>query len=244
MKNKRFLYALLILFAINFACVKEVCVIEIDDIIVDNVDNNDISYKTSTLKFEAKVGSSTATSSSHSLRALYTPDTVALPEGRYVHIYVYDEGVTPLTGVPVNFAIYTATSAGVLSPLSSSYELTLDSVTYNLYALSEYNNSSDRTTSNVNSNMQGGEKTGLSKERDYLWWKQENVVVSDESTTSIGMLFNHICTKIQFNFTATTGDTLTYLGSGTLTGQLFLAYSLTFLLFIDSNDYTMLLKDS
>ena len=104
--------------------------------------------------------------SSEETRGPYTPDTINLPEGRIVHMYVYDGGYTPETGTAVNFALYKATSAGVLTPTAAQYDIKLSPGTYNFYALSEFNNASDKTPPFSNANGANGEKTNLSNELD------------------------------------------------------------------------------
>ena len=121
-------------------------------------------------------------------KGAYTPDTIALPEGRVIHIYIYDGDKTPLTGIPISGAIYSATSAGIIAPINDQYIINLKPGTYNFYALSEFNHDSDKTPPFVNSNGEGGLKKGLADNLDYLWWAAEGIVISDNESTTIQML--------------------------------------------------------
>ena len=177
----------------------------IEDYIPD-IDNNSDTTKYK-IYFTASVYSSN--NQSISTRGAYTPDTVALPEGRVVHIYIYDGDKTPITGIPITFSMLQATADGVIEPTNSEYDIKLSPGTYNFYALSEFNNSSDKTPTFVNSNGAGGLKKGLYNNLDYLWWSYEGLIVSDNESSNVNMLFKHISTNIQLNFEATDGGTIT-----------------------------------
>ena len=151
-----------------------------------------------------------------STRGAYTPDTIALPKGRVIHIYIYDGDKTPITGIPCAFALLQATTNGVIEPINSEYDIKLSPGTYNFYALSEFNNSSDKTPTFVNSNGAGGLKKGLYNNLDYLWWSHEGITVSDNESSNVNMLFKHISTNIQLNFYASSGHTITDLNDATI----------------------------
>ena len=147
-------------------------------------------------------------------RAAYTPDTVPIPSGRYIHMYIYDGSETPLTGMPINFAIFQSTSPGYINPEDASYNIKLEPGTYNIYAISEFNNSSDKTPSFVNSSEKGGELIGLSNDLDYLWWSKEKLVITEDQTTKVQIIFNRISTQIQINLYAEEGYEIAEIGSG------------------------------
>lgn len=142
-------------------------------------------------------------------RGAYTPDTIPLPENRVIHIYIYDGEYTPITGTPINFVIYSSTSAGIVAPTSAQYDINLDPGTYNFYALTELNHDSDKTPPFLYSDGTDGLKYMLSDNLDYLWWGYEGIVISDNESTNVNMQFQHICTQIQVTFIAASGHTIT-----------------------------------
>ncbi len=140
----------------------------------------------------------------------YVSYNIPLPIGRYIHIYVYKYGSTPLNSAPLKFGLYKCVSEGVISPTSSQYAITLAPGRYNFYALSELNNDSDKTPSFVNSTGYGGVKTGLSNGLDYLWWSSTGVRVTGTSSPDLSILFKQISSQIQLNFIASSGTTFTF----------------------------------
>lgn len=161
-------------------------------------------------------------------KGVYTPDTLDLPKGRYVHLYVYDEGETPETALPVNFGIYTAREAGVLAPLAAMYDLSLKPGTYDFYAISEMNNSSDKTPPFADPDDPGGIMCCLDNGLDYLWWSATGVEVEADEPTALQMVFDHVNTLIQINMHAAEGHTVDTIYQVTITGPLAAASILQF----------------
>ncbi|MGL5682144.1 MAG: fimbrillin family protein [Marinifilaceae bacterium] len=146
----------------------------------------------------------------------YTPDTIDFPKGRIIHVYVYKGGDTPQTATPIAFSMLISYANGLVKPMSSQYNLKLAAGVYSLYAMSEYNYLGDQTPPFVNSNGSGGLKYGLSNQCDYLWWKMENIHISQFANPPIPIVFKHICTLIQLNLHATAGNKITQIGSATI----------------------------
>ena len=95
-------------------------------------------------------------------------------------------------------------TAGYLTPIYQGVSLTAG--TYNVYAVSEFNNTSDKTPNfDVN---KSGIATTLYNELDYLWWSKTGIEVTGETPQTIPIQFNHVATKILINCEAAAGHKL------------------------------------
>ena len=144
-------------------CAGDKYYVEIDDIVSNETDST--QQKLVPLTFTASVGAKSFSELSET-KGLYTPDTIQLPKGRVVHMFIYPSGKTPLNSSPMVFSILQATYEGMITPLTGQYVIALPPGYYNLYAISELNNASDKTPPFVNGNGYGGKMTGLYNELD------------------------------------------------------------------------------
>ena len=131
--------------------------------LVPNVDKETIKQQSAFYASVAKGGNE-----SYNTRGIYTPDTMKLPKGRVIHMFLYSDYDTPITATPIGFYIYVATEDGVIEPQQPMYKISLKPGTYSLYAISEFNNASDKTPPFVNGSESGGLMNGLYNGLDYL----------------------------------------------------------------------------
>lgn len=98
--------------------------------------------------------------------------------------------------------IYRAPEDGRLSELYNTMELTEG--IYNFYATSAYDFDTDQ---GPNFNQYTGVATNLYNGVDYLWWKDENVIVKNDDQV-VPIVFNRCCAKLTFEFDAASGYVL------------------------------------
>ncbi len=208
-QNQLYTCGLFLLLLFITSCAGESYRINIEDI--PSSDKTDTT-KYYTIAFEAQVSS--VSKNEFVTRGIYTPDTIPFPVNRYVHMYIYKENITPITGTPFAFSILKSNTQGTMTPISSQYELKLPPGTYNAYAVSELNTTYNNQLTFVNSNGAGGEKVGFANSLDFLWWKQENIVVSELANEPIQVIFQQLCTHIQLNIHAGEGQKILNYYSG------------------------------
>lgn len=182
---------LLLLLALLSACAGDTVHFEISDLPKPVVPNDTTTY--GTLYFSAF---STPTNAIDSKAFLQPDDTIPLPKGRIVSIFIYDGNTTPETGQYVYYGKYTVNTPGYLTPIYNDPQLPVGQ--YNLYGVSELINSSDKTPAFNNGT---GIATDLYNGLDYLWWSQLNISVVDTTPQSIPILFEHVATRIEIEFT-------------------------------------------
>ncbi len=159
-----------------------------------NTDNNNSTGKIS-VNFSATIEDAiTAT------RASGWPEP--LPKGCYVNIYVYNVGDYPGDGNYIYMGVYRATRDGYISPQGNT--MMLEKGLYNFYATSAYNFDQPKGPQFNNTT---GIATDLYNGIDYLWWKDENVLVSKYDQT-ISILFSRCCAKLTFEMEAAYNHTL------------------------------------
>ena len=143
---------------------------DIDNTASDDSNSNPTKYYT--LSFNASVLSSSSNKYSEESKTPYNSDTVLFSTGRVIHFFVY-KGVnsSPYSNQYYFMGIYYAYENGFIKPQYSQYEILLPVGIYSIYAISEYNNPSDKTPPFSNSNGLGGEMVDLVNTLNYLWWK-------------------------------------------------------------------------
>ncbi len=204
----KILYSLLTVL-LFLSCAGETYYVNIDDI--PNWDKGDTT-RYFTVVYTARVGTNIYNESQS--KGVYTPDTIVFPANRYVHMYIYQENQTPETAQPFAFSILKSDQAGSLTPISAQYELKLPAGTYNAYAMSELNTTDNNQLTFINGNGTGGEMDGFANGLDFLWWKQENIIVSELSNAPVRVVFNQISTHIQLNVYAGEGQEIVGYYSG------------------------------
>lgn len=189
-------------------CAGEKYYVDIEDI--PNWDKGDTT-RYFTLTYTAHVGSNIYNASG---KGIYTPDTVPLPAQRTAHMYIYKAGQTPQTNTPFAFSILQSNEEGTLTPQSAQYDLKLPAGTYNAYAMSEFNTTDNNQLNFINGNGAGGLMNGFANGLDFLWWKQEDIVISDISAPIIRVVFEQVSTHIQLNIYADEGQEIITCYSG------------------------------
>ena len=127
MNAKLIKYVMLIMNCLFISCAGETYHIIIEDLPPEEIQVTDTTVYVK-LSFRAAVGGATSDGQTR------TNDTINLPVGRYVTLYIYSEGETPETGNQLRQDKYTVQTAGYLTPV---YQVTpLAEGTYNIYAVS------------------------------------------------------------------------------------------------------------
>ena len=192
---KRVIFLQIVILNIIFfaSCVKDkhyLFVEEYDDL-NPNKSQDDLAEKTYTFNFNAKINPLISISDNTLSKTVYTPDTTAVAQGRIIHIYIYKDDVTPQTGTYSQMLIYEVYTNGFIKPVSDQYKINLTAGIYSFYAISENNNSSDKTPGFVNSNGTGGEMQGMSNGCEFIWWNNEKVKLGDEYLGENIEIFNN-----------------------------------------------------
>ncbi len=197
---------LLLLLALLSACAGDTIHFEISDLPKPVEPNDTTTY--GTLYFSAFAASHYQIDS----KAFLQPDdTIPLPKGRVVSIFIYDGNTTPETGQYVYYGKYTVNTPGYLTPLYNDPQLPVGQ--YNLYGVSELNNASDKTPAFNNGT---GVATDLYNGLDYLWWSQTGVAVTAETPQTIPILFEHASSQIVIKFDVSDEYTIDTIYSATL----------------------------
>lgn len=198
---RKYIYTFIILClfsGIIFSCAGDTVYFTIEDL-PEKEDAPIDSSLNGTLSFTVSCGGSASNGISYGTKAFFQGlDTIPLPLGRIVTLYIYNGNKTPQTGSPVYYGKYTVQKPGILTPMYA--DPSLPAGEYNLYAVSELNNASDKTPNfGYNSGLASGLYNGL----DYLWWCQKSVRVESTTAQTIPILFAHASTQILVNFKMT-----------------------------------------
>ncbi len=207
-------YTYLLLFGFIVLCIACACAGDTYRVVIEDIPIKERPQKDTTnmVDFIFTVGVQPHNSSEINNTRYLQNGIVNLPVGRYVTLYIYQGDYTPETGDQYRQDKYVVKTAGYLTPLYQG--VSLQKGTYNIYAVSEFNNTSDKTPNfDVNQN---GLATTLYNELDYLWWSKTGVEVTGETPQTVPILFEHVATKVVITCTGATGYTLTTLTQLTL----------------------------
>ena len=176
------------------SCAGDTVYLTIEDL--PEISTPDDTSDYSTLYFTAAVGGTAFDEDAIDTRSFFQgADTIPLPKGRVVSLYIYKGNKTPANSTYLYYGKYNVEKAGFLTPIYANPSLPPGN--YNLYAVSELNNTSDKTPNFYNGT---GRATGLYNGLDYLWWSMQKVHVLPSTPQTIPILFAHESTEIMVNF--------------------------------------------
>ena len=166
-------------------------------------DESDESSGTASTKYNVAVKADL-----NSLASTKTSDTTyPLAVNRYVDIYTYDQGAD---GEFVSTTSFVTKEAGILSPTKNALSLTAGH--YEFYAIGIGSSNADVP---VITNTDYGSSKDLVNGVDYIYCGHEDDDIT--GPTTLELIFNHICSQIIINVTASTGLTIDSIISASIT---------------------------